>query len=273
MWPFRRRKKVDGSVAARRAGEPVPVVDTVNWDWEPVYYDGPAIFQVPRMMSSKHHHFMVMIDPDQVISWGDLPDPEVGRMAMEALMGLFMVRSSECPKHFWCGEFQDLSMIVEAYLGAAPDGSVGPYIGVFLWQVSSFEETETTGLVREDGMRISGFDVVTPGKPWMKALLQPLAGGYVGVRYGFLEQVEPGLSWNDQGLLIPETVEVLQCGFRSFPRMVSLPSGLSASTFMLVRHGGRAWTFGRCFKKVDPGRWVALEPEVELPVGTVSGHW
>ena len=272
MWPFKRGNKDHKTITTRREPEPIPVVDTIGWDWEPAYYDGPAIVQMLRPMVRKDQLVSVMMGPDQVIPWGDLPDPEVGRRAMEVLMGLFMLRSSECPKHFWCGEFRDLSMIVEAYLGVDPDGSIGPYIGVFLWQVSSFEQAETPNLMYTDGTPIMGFDVVSPEKPWMKALLQPLAGGYAGVRYGFVEQVESGLSWNDQGLLIPETVELLKCGFRSFPRMTRLPTDVCASTFMLVRHEDKAWSFGRCFKTENPGKWIAAPPEVELPVAMVYGH-
>ena len=116
MWPFKRGKKVEEAVVTRGEARSVPVVDTINWDWEAAYYDGPAILQTPRPMVRKDQHVGVMMGPDQVISWGDLPDPEVGRIAMEALMGLFTLRDSECPKHFWCGDLQDLSMIAEAYL-------------------------------------------------------------------------------------------------------------------------------------------------------------
>ena len=164
-----------------------------------------------------------------------------------------------------------MSMVAEAYLGIPPDGTVGPYIGVFLWQVSSFEHTETTGLIDRDGTPISGFEVVSPGKPWMKVLLQPLAGGDVGVRYGFVEEVVPGLSWNNQGLLIPETIELLKCKFRPFRRMADLPAEICASCFLVARDR-KMWAFGRCFKMDEPGQWVALPPEVELSVDTDYGH-
>ena len=273
MWPFKRGKKNQGEASTHREPKPIPVVDAINWDWEPAYYDRPGILQMPRPMVRKDRLVGVMVNPDQVIPWGDLSDIEVGRRAMEVLMGLFMLRSDECPKHFWCGEFRDLSMIVEAYLGVGLDGSVGSYIGVFFWQVLSFEEAETADFRTTDGAPLTGFDVVSTEKPWMKALLQPLAGGYARVSYGFAEQVAPGLSWNDQGLLIPETIEILKCGFRSLPSMAPWSVDTSPSTFMVVRHGSTAWSFGRCFKTNDPTKWIAAPPEVHLPVETIYGQW
>ena len=100
MWPFKWKKKVEEAVVTQEETRSVPVVDTINWDWEAAYYGGPAILQTPRPMVRKDQHLAVTMSPDQVILWGDLPDPEVGRIAMEALMGLFTLRDSECPEAF-----------------------------------------------------------------------------------------------------------------------------------------------------------------------------
>ena len=253
MWPFRTK-----------------FITAANW--EPLYYAGPSDLGISAMpvghLLTTGGQKVPKKQPYEWLSWGDMSAAIFGHRALEAIMGLFTLRHTDCSKHFWCRD-EAIVLVAECYVANAPGGSQSrTYVGVYLWQVMGVQPVTDIGVSDGTGA-LPGGHVTTADKPAMKILLFPMPDGQIQTVLGRIRATTEGGSFNDQGVIDEETAETLFSCSRRVGRLPLLHDSIwegqspPPPSYAIERRDGQ-WHVAQCWKTSQSAVWAALPAATQL---------
>ena len=241
MWTFKRSQKPPSLPEAH-----ADKIQNEFSQWVP-----PAALPdgwTPRYYSTAPSIEAVFPHRPPALSWPDMDADACGHHAAESLMGLFSRSDPACDVHLWCGA-GDRMVVAECYQAHQPDDSL-LYIGVYLWPVKNLVQDDSVLYgPMATGQYETGWEVSTPPKPLSKALIWPLAGGDLLVWRGIIKTGEAGDSYWGQGLINPDTAELIRCASREVSIFLPVPPQYQdhPPAFLAVRQGS-AWGLSRCWQ-------------------------